>query len=82
MIIAGDGTVESITIISNSSNISDGLWHSVVVRKSDSHVQLLVDEHPTAETNAAPQIIQTDSDLFIGGVPSQSYYTYGIDFSS
>ena len=72
LIIAGDETAESINIISNSSNISDGVWHSVVMRKSGSRVQLLIDEHPTAETSTAPQIIQTDSDLFIGGIPSQS----------
>ena len=72
MIIAGDETVGSINVISNTSNISDTFWHSVVVRKSGTHIQLLIDEHPTAETNAAPQIIQADSGLFIGGIPSQS----------
>ena len=80
LIIAGDEAVApSVTIVSNStSDIFDGLWHSVVVRKSGSHVQLITDEHPTAETNAAAtQIIQTDSDLFIGGIPSQSH---DIDF--
>ena len=76
VIIAGDETMAPIvTIVSNSSSdISDGLWHSVVVRKSGSHVQLITDERPTAETNAAAtQTIQTDSDLFIGGIPSQSH---------
>ena len=76
IIIASDETVGSIVAISNRSNfnnISDGFWHSVVVRKSGSHVQFLIDEHLTAETNTAPQLIRTDSDLFIGGVPSQSH---------
>ena len=77
MIIAGDETMAPIvTIASNSSSdISDGLWHSVVVGKSGSHIQLITDEHPTAETNAAATqtTTQTDSDLFIGGVPSQSH---------
>lgn len=63
----------NINVITNNSNVSDGIWHSVVVRKSGSHIQLIIDEHATAETNAAPQIIQTDSDLFIGGIPSQSH---------
>jgi hypothetical protein len=74
--IAGDETVESsITIVSNSSSdIFDGLWHSVVVRKSGSHVVLLTNERPSAETNAAAtQATQTESDLFIGGIPSQSH---------
>ena len=74
---AGDETVESVTVISNSSsNISDGLWHSVRVRKSGSRVLLLIDEHPSAEANADTawsRINQADSDLFIGGIPSQSH---------
>ena len=69
--------MESVTVISNSSsNISDGLWHSVGVSKSGSRVLLLIDEHPSAEANADTawsRINQTDSDLFIGGIPSKSH---------
>lgn len=77
LIMGAAGGDEAVTTISSNSscNISDGLWHSVVVRKSGSRILLLTDQHPSAETDTAdwPQIIQTNSDLFIGGVPSQSH---------
>ena len=61
-----------IAIASNSStNVTDGFWHSVTVSKLGSHLHIFIDEQPTAETNnAPPNIIQMDSDLFIGGIPS------------
>ena len=58
---------------SSNVNVSDSTWHSVVVIKSGSHVQLLVDNQVTAETTVAPaQIIGSSADLYMGGTLSES----------
>ena len=70
--IISDNKTGSIIATSSNMNVSDSIWHSVVVIKSGSHVQLLVDSQVTAETSAAPtQIIGSSSDLFIGGTSSE-----------
>ena len=73
LIIANNEVVVNISNTGSFNNISDGSWHSAVLIKIGSHIQLFIDDQLAAETNSTLQFITTDSDLFIGGIPSGSH---------
>ena len=57
-------------LASSHANISDGLWHSVLVEKVGSTTILTVDGEVEAEATA-PTILRTNSPLYIGGLPGE-----------
>ena len=62
------------------ANISNGVWHSVLVEKVGSTTIHTVDGEVEAEATA-PTILRTNSPLYIGGVPSEFLY-YNVYISS
>lgn len=62
---------------SSHANISDGLWHSVLVEKVGSTTILTVDGEVEAEATA-PTILRTNSPLYIGGLPGEFLTVYSI----
>ncbi|MFC0878449.1 LamG-like jellyroll fold domain-containing protein [Saccharicrinis sp. FJH2] len=61
----GNGTRNSI-ITTCKNNIADNEWHHIVAVRMDSLHQLFVDNHPVAQTIAAPQNTDNDQDLKFG----------------
>lgn len=66
------GAEMSLATAVTNGNISNGVWHSLVMKKSASNLQLLVNNQIAIETTAMQQFLNSSSDLFIGGVPSES----------
>ena len=57
-------------LASSHANISNGLWHSVLVEKVVNTTILTVDGEVEAEATA-PTILRTNSPLYIGGLPGE-----------
>ena len=71
LVLAGDETVGTIAATSNNT-VSDGVWHSMILRLSSGNMQLFVDGAVAMEITSGAQITGTNSPyLFIGGIPSQ-----------
>jgi len=51
-------------------NISNGVWHSVLIEKVGSITLLTVDGVVEAEATA-PILLRTNSPLYIGGLPGE-----------
>lgn len=57
-------------LASSSTNVSNGLWHSVVAEKVGDTSRLIVDGIAGAYA-FAPSLLRTNSPLYIGGLPSE-----------
>lgn len=57
-------------LASSRVNISNGIWHSVLIEKVGSIILLTVDGVVEAEATA-PILLRTNSPLYIGGLPGE-----------
>lgn len=64
-------------LISVETEVSDGRWHDVQIRKAGQNVTVTVDNNPMfEELGTLPSPLRTTSHLYIGGLPSEYMYTY------
>ena len=68
-----DEPSDSAEVLASSDTVtSDGEWHSVVIEKFERNIALMIDDVLVAETVNAPLMMRTNSELYIGGLPSES----------
>ncbi len=64
------------SIAASGVNVADGNWHSISVEKSGPVIRLIVDSRASVEITDAPEDpINTNTPLYIGGLPGLVHVT-------
>ena len=60
-------------VTSSGLPVADGRWHAVILEKSGGLLTLAVNGSVVGQASGLPTLIRTNSPLFIGGLPGESW---------